>query len=45
MRRLTGVLSTSSGDTHLDVPDTRDEIGRFGATMNDLLRRRSVALA
>jgi hypothetical protein len=44
MRREAADLSASDGDARLRVPQTRDELAKLGATMNDLLGRMQHAL-
>jgi heavy metal sensor kinase len=45
MRRRAEEISTSSLDERLPVPPARDEVGRLGATLNDMLARIEEGLA
>jgi two-component system OmpR family sensor kinase len=43
MRRRAAEISTVHGDRRLPVPDTEDEIGRLGRTLNEMLDRLEAA--
>jgi two-component system, OmpR family, sensor kinase len=43
MRRRAAEISTVHGDQRLPVPDTEDEIGRLGRTLNEMLDRLEAA--
>lgn len=45
MRRRAAAISHAAADQRLPVPAARDEIGRLGATLNEMLDRLEVAFA